>query len=89
MKTLFLFIVLSFSSILNFGQSCPANYNTTLATPDLRQWNPDYTYSILYDEFNGSILNSSWGVRTGCVRNTNEEAQPLPTTVRLHRLVCK
>ena len=41
----------------------------------MRQWNPDYTYSILYDEFDGTILNSGWGVRTGCVRNTNEEAQ--------------
>lgn len=74
----YLIILMAFLIIpfLGYGQGCPSNYNTTLTTPELRQWNPAYTYTILDDEFNLSSLDSAiWGVRTGCVRNTDVEAQ--------------
>lgn len=76
MKDLFLLTALFVIPFLSYGQGCPSKYNTTITSPDLRQWNSAYTYSILNDDFNGSSLNSSiWSIRTGCVRNIDEEAQ--------------
>lgn len=62
--------------IWGIGQSCPSNWNTTLTAPQFRSCNLNYAQTIIYDEFNGSSVNSSiWGIRTGCVRNTDVEAQ--------------
>lgn len=76
MKSIFFFITLLFITLLSLGQSCPSNYLTTVSPPNLRQWDPVYSYSILSDEFDAASLNTLiWGVRTGCERNTDEEAQ--------------
>lgn len=75
MKNSILLAALLIIPFLGFGQ-CPSNYYSTVPTPNLRQWNTIYTYSILDDEFNGSSVNPLiWGIRTGCVRNTQIEAQ--------------
>ena len=73
--TIIVFLVFALS-LSGLGQGCPSSYNTTVSTPNSRQWNPSSMYTILYDAFNGSSLNTDiWDVRTGCVRNADEEAQ--------------
>ena len=54
---------------------CAADYSTILYAPNLRQWNPTYTSTYFFDDFSGGTLSSTWNVKTGTIRNCNEEAQ--------------